>query len=631
MNGLVPELHDVLKLTDLHHYNITKWDKDRYNLYSKYLPKTETWRGVLSHHCPAPSWEQVDFYPTEPDTFFLAIADNLASSFSRPSAEEKGTGIFRTHKMWKHEILEHTDVRLGENKQIIDLLQFLATDPSWTSFLEKYKGLLIQRPEDAHQGKNITSLYTHCCLTGQFYRLLKGYPEFKVVTEDLQNKTQSEIYKLIGQKMSQWQLTIVRIKLHSFLNPFRARDLNFLSELEELKNELLNAYRDNIYFETSDEIHLILAEEQKISDITQIAREKGFWIEMVKARRPLYEIKPNPETMKSPKYDNLYDLPPQIAPPICSLCQAAKATKDWPNDYILSHRKLCSDCTELITNNPLATVVELLCESDRENLQDILQESAREELCETCFNIRSKEPKLPKLGTWWYNQTSNVAWLKIKLNFDHLLSTLSHIYSSTFQTSSPTEIRFSVIREFQDDYNEFLRSIQKDILSSFNYEDVEVLLDDFFCLKINRLGESLKLLGIYYRLLQEFLPNFLKITPSPLKFTIVCANLKFPFSEVWRNIEKADDDIYVSIVNRGTMQSTITALPALVANSSMKYRQSSLHKLAKVEEVSIKLAELTFKDRSDKEDFSTYSKLDNELRPVLDFRSILTFTKLIED
>ena len=93
MKELVPELHDVLKLTALNH-DMAKWSDQDTKVYKTYLPvDSETWKGITQHHIG------FGIYPTEPDTFYLAVADSLASSMSRVG--EAGRVEYRLNKLWK--------------------------------------------------------------------------------------------------------------------------------------------------------------------------------------------------------------------------------------------------------------------------------------------------------------------------------------------------------------------------------------------------------------------------------------------------------------------------------------------------------------------------------------------------
>jgi len=130
--------------------------------------------------------------------------------------------------------------------------------------------------------------------------------------------------------------------------------------------------------------------------------------------------------------------------------------------------------------------------------------------------------------------------------------------------------------------------------------------------------------------MKDFFPTFLNLQDSPVKLAMVCASTKFPFFEIWRILEEAREDVFVSLQGMRTMRAPIAALELLVKAASLRYRRSALHKLMKIEQTSERLAELTFQDRRDR-DRATYSKLAAILRPSLDFSSIFTFTQLMEE
>jgi len=637
MRELVPELHDLLKLTRLKH-DISDWTDD-FDTFQPFFPNTKSWRGVKQHHCA--DWCNMGF-PTEPDTFYLCIADDLASQVSRLGIEIPKSSILaeessysKVDKLWKPLEGRAEDIRLQADNDIISLLKFCATDPSWKEFLKKYKFILKNRAEDAHQGKNITSLYTHCRLSGQFYRILKNSPKCVISQDELEDKDFEQIKSLIGDITNRWQLMVARCKIHFLQKPFRARDLNIFGTLEDLVEEICTCCPDNVLFRTSNELLLVLFDDDQLSSVIEKAHQRGLWVEVSKNQRPIRELQPKPESMAKVtlKYENLYRLPQEISPPICQLCQAAKATKRWPEDYVLSHRELCRQCQELLSQNTLSSVVDLLCEADRAKLEDIIAELLTEELCENCFCLRARETKLPKMEKWSREKESKLAWLKLNLDFDQLLEGLKNLYLSKFASSFPSEraeIRFSVIGEFQEDYSHFLEELKRQIRNNFGVENVENILNDFCCIRIEKFKQTLEIFQIYYSLMSKFFPAFLNLESSPLKIAIVCANVKFPFFEVWRIIDGAQEDIFVTLQGKWTIRAPIKALEFLIKAANMQYRKSALHKLTKIEETSETLAELTFQNRKD-EDHRTYSGLARTLRPSLDFSSIFAFARLMGD
>lgn len=614
MKGLVPELHDVLKLTALGH-DVSQWSEQDHETFRKVLPiSSETWKGITQHHLG------FGIYPTEPDTFYLCIADSLASSVTRVG--EGGPLEYRLNKLWKGPE-EEKDVRLRETEDIIRLFKFLQTEPSWEEFLQEYKSRLRTRPEDYHRGLNIVCLYTHCKLTGQFYRILKSSSLFPLTPMEIEGKTQDEVKGLYRDKFTQrWQLGVARCKFHFLQKPFRVRDLNIFSALEELLEEVSTSYSDNIVLATSDELLVVYSDKAQLSHIAQMAHQKGFWVEVTKARRPLNEARPNPESMQGKELANLYNLPPEIHPPICEICQSAKATKYWPEDYVLSRLELCPTCRQLLSENPLTYVIDLVCETDRVKLADILAETAREELCERCYALRAEGTKLLKLDKWSKEEQNKVAWIKLSLDFSQLRKALESL--------SGSEVSFGVIAEFQEDYSPFIREFASQIYKIFGAEDVESIMTDFLCVRVGTFGRAFEVLDIYYRLMKDFSPVFLNLQDSPVKLAMVCASVKFPFFEVWKILEEAKEDVFVSLQGVRTMRAPIAALKLLVEATSLRYPKSALHKLMKIEQTSERLAELTFQDRRDR-DRATYSKLATTLRPSLDFSSIFTLTRLMED
>jgi hypothetical protein len=170
---LVPEMHDIGKLQNKYEHNFEDASIDI---------DTLTWFGIKEHHCqiPRPQREKVlQEYPKHLETFFLSIADNLASAVSR-SEEGLGHPIFNVHKLWNppQEMISVPPIRTDRGIQ--EIINFIASGPKADEFFEKYKSKLEERTEDAYPGANITSLYTHSKLTGQFYRILTSIKAVKI-------------------------------------------------------------------------------------------------------------------------------------------------------------------------------------------------------------------------------------------------------------------------------------------------------------------------------------------------------------------------------------------------------------------------------------------------------------------
>ena len=89
---------------------------------------------------------------------------------------------------------------------------------------------------------------------------------------------------------------------------------------------------------------------------------------------------------------------------------------------------------------PLALVKDELCERDQLRLTDLMEERVQEDLCDNCYALRTSGIKLTKLKEWTERANPIVAWIKIKLEFENLISTLQKLYLEylhNFDNSKP--------------------------------------------------------------------------------------------------------------------------------------------------------------------------------------------------
>lgn len=594
---LIPELHDCLKLTTLRH-NFSDFDR-----FLKYAPNTRTWQGVLQHHCD----EDFLAYPTDKETFLLHMADGMAANFSRHEQDYKGIS-FTLCKLW-NPIAIKDDKRLKEDNEIKELLRFLDKDPTWEAFSKRYEHILRSRPEDARAGMNITSLYTHLVLTGKFYRFFKKSSTLMVEGDEIEPDIK-KISQLRVRKQTEWKIYLARCKFYFNQKPFRARDMNIFELLEDTISQIEQEFYDNLIFLSSNEILIYYDEESVLERISTIAREKGLWVSVVWIRKPLSDLKPSKLPKEALKH--LYEsLLPSISPPICEICQMAPADKIWPSDYL----KQYGEDLEIVGEGT-------------------------ENLCDNCFSIRSRPSKLRKLKGWTETENVNVIWIKFNLDYAVLTETLQNLYLDYLKKSNPSakpddaEVRFSLIYEFQEDYNEFLQSIKNGLYESFGTNCMETILKEMFCLKIEKTLDVFKILDLLNKKLDSFFPEFKKIVGGPIRVSIACCNSKFPFFEVWRTVEEQTANLQISLIGHGRIETSFNYLEQMLIATRGFYRKSALHKLAEISKLSEKLAELKFNDRSEKGDFETYEALKRNLLPMpmgMDFQSILTFAKLIED
>ncbi|MEO0076465.1 MAG: hypothetical protein ABIK19_02205 [candidate division WOR-3 bacterium] len=626
---LVPEMHDLFKLTKYGHLDTNEKLED-FQTFKDYIPDNKTWQGIIGHHF----FDENPNYPTTPEVFILSIADHLASGISRESEQRTGN-VYNVYKLWNPPE-QNIDPRLQNDSDIIELLEFANKNPTGEDFLNKYKDLLKIRTEDAGKGKNISSLYTHSLLTGKFYRILKNSPTYSINEKDL-CKNKSEVKSLQKRKENQeWQMYVIRCKVKFKQKPLRTKDLNIFSTIYQLFNDLKETCADNIFFISSDELIMFFPDKSEALREIESLLNFGFYLEIAGVSRPLEEITKPSSVTKHQRKENIWPpLPEYINPPICQICQMVSATKHWPIDYILETKKVCDNCRKILSELSLEEAFMHLCEEDGQKLWDITEDTATEDLCENCYKIRAQGVRLLKLRNWTEAGDTKVVWLKLSLDFDHLNDTLNNLYQEYLNElgiiDKDAQIRFPVISEFQEDYKDFVGNLKQDITRFFTKENVEIVSDELMCIKIEKLSEMLKVLEIYNNLIDKYFPKFKDkdISQSPIRITLVASNSKYPFFEVWDIMENAQDDILVALINRGMMKVRLCNIDTIVKayQQGYKFQKSALEKLARVAEISEKLAQLTAQDKSDK-DYQTYEQMTHL---GLDFKSLLTFAKIMED
>lgn len=613
---LIPELHDVLKLTVLKH------NFSDFGPFQSYAPVTASWRGVLEHHCD----EFFPAYPTNRDTFLLHMADGMAANFSRHPQQIRHDTAWMIYRLWKPQPAE-TDRRLREQEAIIRMLHDLGKDPTFEDFYKSYEDIFRGRSEDAHPGMNVTSLETHVRLVGRLYRFLQKSSSLNVSEEEVQDAVSrgklavrsrigvlnpgqqtdiarlQPIMELRERKKREWHIYLLRCRLSPLAYPFRARDLNVFSLIDEFLKDVRTRFSDNLLFASSEEIVLYADELAILTDLEELAFPRGIWLDVEKKRERL--------DMLTPEFKNRADvalypvLDAEIAPPLCELCQMKSATREWPRDYI----KAAGSTDETAEG------------TDR--------------LCETCFSIRSRPSRLRKLAQSSDWADGNVIWARFSIDFSGLYGVLRRIYLAYLRSLDPStpdsksQVRFSLIAEFQGDYSRFLDDLERRLLAQFREQRAETLLRGLYCLKSMAGSDVFTALQIFRATVAEFFPVFLQDTGSPLRVSLTLCPVRYPFFEVWRTWQDQKAEIAVVAEGHGQIELDLHRLHKFLELTQFQFRRSVLHDLAEISKISEQLAELRFHSRSEKGERQTFDHLSAFLPLGIGFEGVLTLAKLL--
>ncbi|RLF74912.1 hypothetical protein DRN39_07975 [Thermococci archaeon] len=649
MKELKPEIHDIGKLIDS---SIIKHNFENYPEKLKNVPSIKMnpiWEGILQHHCT----ERDEEYPKSFKTFVLSVADSVAAVASRHYKEKVvGHNVYKLWNPPRKNIRDLSKA-IGRDTRtphwITRIVEFVNKYPSVEDFFETFGKYLKLRAEDAKT--NITSLWTHSKLTGLFYRFLYDYLE-EIDDEWFQNASKEEIRKLIDSVKKNTKVKIVKIKINFPQHPVRIRDLNVFDVLKEVKNEILEKYPDNVIFVGFNELLLILPLNKKLEEMREIVSKYGFWFEYVERVQNLDKLYPDPDRvtrlinkMQKMQYkkfeEQIAKVPPDkkkkaeegIRKTIFEKGKEAKRIAELWDEY---HHELSEKLYKkgsIYANLPdqINPPICEICQLNQATEKWVDEESGIvENLCKNCLHIRKRGSKFPKLDEWEKEGADRILWIRIGLDINELINVLEDLYAEYLRSlgikepEERAEIRFSVLSEFDWDYKEFLSKFRDKILGSFEKNDFQQILEDFVAVKIKSLKDVFTVLRIFDDIFSEFFPKFKEVT-SPIKLGIVCSNIKYPFLESWRILSDLKYDVHVCVIGKGEIKLNMKQLTPFL---EIKVKNKALiHKLVAMSEISEKLAEIMLYDRADR-DYRKYKPLRDAVREF-GYQNILTYAKIM--
>ena len=593
---LIPELHDVLKLTVLRH-NFSDFGD-----FQPYAPRTPSWRGVLQHHCEASFPE----YPSNRETFLLHMADGMAANFSRHPQQIDHDKAWTVHRLWNPQAVA-TDLRLSTRDAIVRMLQELGEDPGFEDFYEIYRHIFRARSEDAHPGMNITTLETHVRLVGRLYRFLRESSVFKVSEQEVRDAAArgiSALKELRERKKREWQIHLIRCRLSALAFPFRARDLNVFSLVHEFLKEVHGQLGNNLLFASNEELILYGDDLTILDELRELAFPRGIRLDIETKRESLdkqllldFKEKDDVALFPSP--------PAEIPLPLCELCQMKSAVREWPRDYVAS------------------------AESSGEVSE------GTDHLCETCFAIRCQPSRLKKLAHSADWADGDVIWARFSVDFTELYATLGRLYLAYLRSLEPAtaaakaQVRFSLVAEFQADYAAFLASLEGRLLEQFREERTETILPGFYCFKPKDGPDVFAALETFRATLADFFPAFLGDFGSPLRVSLTLCPVRYPFFEVWRMWQDQEAEIAITAVGHGRIRLDSRRLQRFLELTRFQFRRSALQGLAEISRISEQLAELRFRSQGEKGDHQTLEHLGAFLPLEIGFDGVLTLAKIL--
>lgn len=162
------------------------------------------------------------------------------------------------------------------------------------------------------------------------------------------------------------------------------------------------------------------------------------------------------------------------------------------------------------------------------------------------------------------------------------------------------------------------------IFDNENEKSVEDVLENLYCVKIDRLKDIETILKFYNSLIDDFFPRFKNVTESPIKLVISESHVKFPFFEHWKHLNNPENDVDIKLVGKGVMKIRLNQLDDLLFLKLGK--KTALYKLSKIAEIS---KELAYMEIVSKEGRVEHPDLQEAIfKKRFEIHDILTFVKI---
>ena len=201
------------------------------------------------------------------------------------------------------------------------------------------------------------------------------------------------------------------------------------------------------------------------------------------------------------------------------------------------------------------------------------EEGIHECLCENCYSIRVKQEAINKavemgeeiqhgigykIAKWEKTiPQSKLCFIKMELDLSVLSAVIKNVLLNEFPLPqfkdryNDEHIGFSILYEFLEQYEEFLRTFTDDIRSVGKYDQSRIdersgvsdefqVLDNLICLRFDDISELKGVLELFSKSYQRTFPEFWTRDHNknkdlhPITFSATISNIKFPFFEAWR-------------------------------------------------------------------------------------------------
>lgn len=582
MTKYYPKEHDIFKLCDRYKDSKIHYCPDCIDNESllNQLKQVEGF-SALKHHCifrynsKEHCCNSQELYPITKEDLFLAIADVKASVISRKlnigfQRGKKHQITWETYRVWLNKQINECK---GKPPNDVTVLNQVIKSKSLSLVFTNREGQVKKRSEDAWKCP-FASLMTHSELTEKWFNFFIKNNDYFNIPQSIESmsdalKISSAIQGSTSMKNYKEGLPIYFIRLKLFANQSLSRiaDTEIINKIPEIISSVTAHFKKSQELYTLyDEIIFVIADPQQ--DVKKYIEENLQQIESFTTNY-YFEGSFSAKTKLISKellvgYDNIFKEFQYTFYPKLNEKIAPKFAELGEDNVEAYHAKLCELCN-------MAEAVKTFWKFNDE------EQKIHECLCEKCFKIRDRQKKINeaiqqgeefpdsvgyKVAKWEHGRPdSKVCFIKIDLNLSLLSEILKTGLIQEFPLKTPTDkyndenIGFSIIYEFLNHYREFLASFKNDVfqLEKFNKDVVDEktkvsnefeILDNFICLRFDEISEARDIMSIFVDTYLKFFPQFTGLHDSRnrdqflITFSATISNIKFPFFEAWRYLNK---------------------------------------------------------------------------------------------
>lgn len=679
MNKIYPELHDILKLLEcplLHDYpevlselrnspifsTLKHHKKENKEILEEILKKSAT-------NCKNPEV----FLNVLVDNFYLSLADSSAANIARMEVGKykKLLKSYKLFKLWKdsdretfykgddaypqvecpqikeyekgkwkclcgnpiEKIIQEGDIwkcDLIRKKELIKKEANFKNEDVFGQLFEVESKFLKQRAEDTAGECPFASLYTHCLLTEVWYKFFKENQHyFKVDFNDvikdgefyIPNNQSLESYErnIRDQLLKNKRVTLLRIKLHTYVKLARLRDTKIINgipeALKEIKNELKASSLYHVGHEKEklfrgDEAFLVIAQDNKETveaTIKEILHKRyHYYADVISVTSLLCSKynKKNDPGLANTKEEDLFDVNYNK---LFDESQIKRLSPEFPLEI---------HCKDITDKEASKRIICDLCQMEQaddcpDDQKDDPQK-VKEYLGQRCLEIRNSGGVSSKIAEWEKEGENEETRLKlglvlISLNMDKAFNVLNKLLKRKFAKNfegdnkleksfenpfSPTDL--PIFNEFLVDYSDFLVEFKEKIFKLIPEDNRETEIEKnwnnlfLFCQSTDGKAILADILNEFYRLHHVYFPELEESHDNehPITLSMTYSNIKYPFYKHWDMLTKdKKKPINVYLINSTKLETDFNNFESLRKIKGNERISTFLHRVAIVEQL----------------------------------------------